>query len=104
MNEEQFSKEENEKMLLFLKEMKDLQESDPEAFNKLISSMSQNLNEQNSNEIKTKEIIESISQFKTQNEHFNSEITLPGGKETLSSDGIKNKVSFQILFNLFIFI
>lgn len=94
--------EANEEMLSFLREMEELQRSNPEAFNEILNSMGVTDDSSSSSSnpnaspavssLKRQSVIDAISQLRDADGGVISGLELPGGKGTLSADGVKNKV------------
>jgi hypothetical protein len=96
---EEFSTEANEQMLSFLRDMEELQRKNPDAFNEILNSMGVT-NDDPSKEsngsassMKRQSVIDAISQLREGDNGVISGLELPGGKGTLSAEGVKNKVS-----------
>jgi hypothetical protein len=102
----EFSMEDSEKMLSFLREMETLQRTNPEAFNELLSSMGvrddslgttatdPGADPASTPSMSRQNIINAISQMRDQNGAV-SGLELPGGSGTLSTDGVKSQVSLS---------
>lgn len=99
-HELELSEEAKQQMNSFLQDMEELQRNNPEAFHELLNSLSLENKKSNSDEtggegsINHQNIINAISQMREQKSGI-SGLELPGGKGTLSSDGIKSKVRYH---------
>jgi hypothetical protein len=95
---EEFSSEANEQMLSFLRDMEELQRNNPDAFNEILNSMGVTDDPSKDSglpSMKRQSVIDAISQLRDADNGVVSGLELPGGKGTLSADGVKNKVSGQ---------